>query len=511
MGLQSNNKRIAKNTVFLYFRMAVVMFASLYLARVILKVLGVEDYGIYNVVCGFVFILNLLNLTLSHGVKRYYNEEIGKNNYEGVTKLYNSALRIQIIIILIVFIIVETLGMWYIENKMVIDSDRLFAARCVFQFSALSLVLTILQTPFTSAIVSYERMDYYAYVSIIDVLLKLGVANLVQFIYFDKLILYGFLMLCVSLINFLLSYGYCKLKFKEIRFTKNVDFSLFKKMLTFSGWLILEPIAWTVRSHGSNLVLNLFFGAIINAAYGISYQISAALDQFCSGISTAFKPQLMQSYSAGDYVRTNHLLYSMTKSLFVLKLMICIPIMLEIETILKLWLGNTFPSYAITFSSLSVIVRLIDSLNHPITTVIYATGEIKRYMIITSSILFATLPVSYILFKLGYNPNFLFIGMIFLTGICQLVSIELLSKQNSFFNKYDYLKRVIVPCFIHCLIVLTFSSFVSGISINHTLRLVLVCLSCIFLSLGSGYLIVCDINEKQQLREFINNGLSKFV
>lgn len=505
----SKNNRIAKNTAFLYFRMAIVMFASLYLARVILNVLGVEDYGIYNVVCGFVFILNVLNLTLSHGVHRYYNEEIGKNNFDGITKVFNSALRIQLIIILIVFILIETFGIWYIETKMIIAPERLDAARWIFQFSAISLVLIILQAPFTSAILSYERMDYYAYVSIIDVALKLGVAYLVQIINSDKLILYGFLMLCVSFVNFFLCFGYCKIQFKEIKFTKDVDYTLFKRMLTFSGWLILDPIAWAMRSHGSNLVLNLFFGTFVNAAYSISYQIGSALDQFCNGISTAFKPQLMQSYSAGDYERTNQLLYSMTKTLFVIKLMICVPIMLEIESILHLWLGDTFPTYALSFSSLTVIVRLIDSLNHPITTVIYATDQIKWYTIITSILLFSTLPASYILFKFGYNPNYLFIAMILLTGLSQLVSIEILSKQCSFFKKYHYLKNVIAPCMLHGIIVLILSYIVSSFSEQHFLRLFLVCITSIVISFISGFLIVCDLKEKKQTQDLLSRIINK--
>lgn len=505
----AKNNRIAKNTAFLYFRMAVVMFASLYLARVILNVLGVEDYGIYNVVCGFVFILNVLNLTLSHGVQRYYNEEIGKNNYDGITKVFNSALRIQLIIILIVLILVETFGIWYIETKMIIAPERLYAARWIFQFSALSLVLIILQAPFTSAILSYERMDYYAYVSIIDVALKLGVAYLVQIINYDKLILYGFLMLCVSFVNFLLCFGYCKIQFKEIKFTNDVDYTIFKRMLTFSGWLMLDPIAWAMRSHGSNLVLNLFFGTFVNAAYGISYQIGSSLDQFCNGISTAFKPQLMQSYSAGDYERTNQLLYSMTKTLFVIKLMICIPIILEIESILYLWLGNTFPTYALSFSSLTVIVRLIDSLNHPITTVIYATDHIKWYTIITSLLLVSTLPASYGLFKLGLNPNYLFIAMIILTGLCQMVSIELLSRQCTFFKKYHYLKKVIAPCVLHGIIVILLSFVVSSFSTHHILRLFLVCLTSIAISLISGFLLVCDLKEREQAKVLLSRILSK--
>lgn len=505
----AKNNRIAKNTAFLYIRMAIVMFASLYMSRVVFNVLGVEDYGIYNVVCGFVFILNIVNLTLSHGTLRYYNEEIGRNNKKGIKDVFNSAIRIQILVVLIVVIIIETFGIWYLNTRMIIAPERLDAAKWIFQFSAMSLIFVIMQAPFTSAIFAFERMDYYAAICIIDVSIKLGVAFLVQIVTFDKLIAYGALMLAVWAINFFLCAIYCFIQFPEIRFTKRTNKTMTKRMLSFSGWLVLEPIAFTMRGHGSNLVLNLFFGTIINAAYGISYQVSASLDQFCSGISTAFKPQLMQSYSAGDYERTNQLLYSMTKILFALKLMICVPIIIEVNTILGLWLGEGVPQFALTFTILSIIVRLIDSLNQPLTTVIYATEKIKKYMIITSSALFCTLPVSYILFKLGLPAYSLFVAMICLTAASQWASIEIVNKQCSFFIKKDYLKRVILPCIIHSIIVLSLSSFVTIFELNNFLQLILVCFISLVSTLFSAFIIVFDTNEKELTKQYILKLINK--
>lgn len=504
MKSQFANNRIAKNTVFLYIRMAIVMFASLYMSRVVFKVLGVEDYGLYNVVCGFVFLLNIVNLTISHGTLRYYNEEIGKNNNTGITDVFNSALRIQVLVVFIVILILETVGVWYINTKMVIASDRIDAANWIFQFSALSLIFVIMQAPFTSAIFAYERMDYYAIISIIDVSVKLGVAFIVQIIPFDKLVTYGALMLVVWSLNFILCSVYCFVQFKEIRVIKRSNLTMTKRMLSFAGWLVLEPIAFTMRGHGSNMVLNVFFGTIINAAYGISYQISASLDQFCSGISTAFKPQLMQSYSAGDYDRTKQLLYSMTKILFALKLMLCVPIIIEIKTLLELWLGDGFPQYALVFTILSVIVRIIDSLNQPLTTVIYATEKIKKYMIYTSSALFSTLPVSYLLFKFGLPPQSLFIAMIILTALSQWISIEIVNKQCSFFVKKEYLLGVVVPCVIHGVIIFATSLFVASFDLNNIFRLILVCFTSLLATIFSAFIIVFDSTEKEMVKSFFS-------
>ena len=489
--------------------MGVVMLASLYLVRVILNVLGVVDYGIYNVVCGFVFILNVLNLTLSNGIQRYYNDAIGRKNKEDITKIFNASLRIQFFVVLLVLFLVETIGIWVIESKMIINLDRMIATRWVFQFSALSLVAIIMQAPYTSAILAHERMDYYAFLSIIDVSLKLGVAFLVQVIVFDKLIVYGGLMLFVSIINFLLSVGYCKLQLKEIKYTKYLDKGYLNKMISFSGWQIMEPIAYTLRGHGSNMVLNLFFGTIINAAYGISYQVASYLDQFCSGIGTAFKPQLIQSYVANDYTRTNSLLYSMSKFIFALKLMLCVPIIIETDVLLKFWMGDGFPYYAVSFTSLSVIVRLIDSLILPITTVIYATEDIKKYMVITSLCMICTLPASYLLFKIGYPPIYLFVSMIIVTLLTQYICVVLLNKQCSFFNKTDYLRRVVLPCFCLCVIVYSITLGLSFFVRNEILRIVVVCISSIFVTVLSSYFIIFDKKEKQYVNSYINKYFHK--
>ncbi len=510
IGYKENNSKIAKNTAFLYFRMAIIMFASLYLARVVLNVLGVEDYGIYNVVCGFVFLLNILNTTLSHGTLRYYNEELGKNNNAGITDVFNASIRIQAAVVIIAIVLIETIGLWYINTKMVIAPDRLYAANWVFQFSALSLVLIIMQAPFTSAIFAFERMDYYAYVSIIDVVLKLGVAFLIQTISSDKLIGYGALMLGVSFINFILCSGYCRFQFKEIRFKKSVNKDLLKKMYSFSGWLILEPIAWSIRGNGSNMILNLFFGTVINAAYGIANQVASAIDQFCLSLSTAFRPQLMQSFSAGNYARTNRLLYSMSKTLYVLKLTICVPIMVEIESVLTLWLGEGFPSQALSFTSLTIIVRLIDSLNQPINTVFYATERIKRFMIYTSATVCCILPISYILFSIDFPPNALFVTLIILTAITQFISVELLNRQCSFFDKKDYFKRVVCPCLLLSIVVYLSSFTISKIEMHLLLKIITVGLTSVIVSLATSFVIVFDREEKQMMLDILSKLINKF-
>lgn len=490
--------------------MAVVMFTSLYTARIVLQVLGVNDYGIYNVVCGFVFMLNVLNTTLTNGAHRYYNVEIGKNNRYGITRIFNTSIRIQLAIALVALLIIESLGAWYIENKMVIPPDRIVAARWVFQFSTIALLLLIIQAPFSSAILSFEKMDFYAFVSIIDVVLKLGIVLIIQIIEYDKLIVYGSLMLMVSLINFLLYFGYCKINIKEIKYVKGfADKQLFKKMLSFSGWLILDPVAYTIRGQGCNMVLNLFFGTIANAAYGISNQVAASLDGFCASISTAFKPQLMQSFSSGDFLRTNRLLYSMSKILFVLKLMLCIPIVFEVDTLLKIWLGNAFPPYAVSFASLTVIVRLIDSLNLPISSVILATEKIKRYMLFTSLTVFCTLPATYILFYLGFDPNSLFIAMIVLTAINQYISVILLEQNCSFFSKKDYSQKVVFPCLIQCFIVFFSSYIVTQLVASPILRLLLVCISSLVFSGLCAYFITFDKEEKVMVNKLVKKFIKK--
>lgn len=503
----ANNSRIAHNTFFLYLRMTIVLFVSLYTARIVLQVLGADNYGIYNVVCGFVSLFSVLNVTLTNGTQRYYNEEIGKNNQEGVTNVFNAALRIQVLIAIILFLILEVIGIWYIDNKMVIAPERISAAHWIFQFSVLSLALTIIQAPFSSAIISFERMDFYALMSIFDVAVKLGLVYIIQRIDYDKLVIYGGLMAFSSLITFALNFGYCWWNFTGIKIKRTKDFELTKKLLSFSGWLILDPIAYTMRGQGCNMVLNLFFGTIINASYAIANQIGTTLDSFCSNISTAFKPQLMQSFAAGDYSRTIRLLYSMSKIMFILKLMICIPILFEIRAILQLWLGEEVPLYTVSFATLTIILRLLDALNSPISSVILAIGKIKKYMICTSTIVFMALPFSYLLFKYGCDPNATFIAMIAFTLINQFISVAILGQNCSFFSPADYSKKVVIPCILQIIFVVTGTAIIFLLFKVTIYRLPFVCIGSFVLTIVGSYYWVLNKNEKDFIKNLIQNKL----
>ena len=293
------NRRIAINTVFLYIRMLIVLFISLYTSRVILRILGAEDYGIYNVVAGFVSMFAFLNTSMSNGIQRFYNFSLGKGTKVEYTisEVYSMAFFIQAIMTIVTILLVESFGIWYLETKMVIHPDRMFAARCLFQFSIVSMIILMMQIPFSAAVMAYEEMSYYALIGIVDVLLKLIICLLLPVINADKLVLYGLLLLLVTLIDFLLFFVFAKTKFKELQLKIRFEKNLFSSMFVFLGWNILGTFAFMMKSQGLNLVLNVFFGPIVNAARGISSQIMSALQSFSSNIVVAFRPQLVQSYA----------------------------------------------------------------------------------------------------------------------------------------------------------------------------------------------------------------------
>ena len=345
----SNNRRIAKNTVFLYFRMIVVMLISIYTTRIVLNALGVVDYGIYNVVAGFVTMFAFLNTSMVNTTQRYYNYELGSGNIQSLRKVYNTAVRIQILIAVFTVLLLETIGIWYINNKMVIPVERLSATKWVFQSSVVSLVLLILQIPYSAAVISHEKMDFYAILSIIDALFKLGIAVLVTLVKSDKLITYGILIFLLSIFNFLCYSLYARKRFEEIRIEGSVDKTYLGKMLGFSGWNILEAISYILQGQGLNMLMNLFWGPIVNASRGLAYQIQGAVSGFSGNIATAFRPQLVESYASADYNRTQNLMFSMTKYGFLMLAIVSLPIIAEMPQILNIWLKGSICPFAVTY------------------------------------------------------------------------------------------------------------------------------------------------------------------
>ena len=452
----TSNKRIAKNTFFLYIRMFFVLIVSLFTTRIVLQALGVIDYGIYNVVAGFVSMFSFLNTSMANGIQRFYNFKMGLNDTESITKVYNAALQIQALIALILFALLETFGLWYINSQMVIPADRLDAARWIFQFSVLSLIIIVMQVPYSAAIMANEKMQFYSYISIVEVIAKLSIAYLLLIVRYDKLFTYGLLLFITTFIIFIINFIFAKIKFRYLKFNLSWDKNYFKPMLSFSGWNIFGSFAYLLKGQGLNLLLNAFFGPIVNAARGISNMIMNAIQGFQSNIVIAFRPQIVQSYAAQDISRVTKLFYSLSKISFIMLSLISIPVIIEIKYILNLWLGSNVPEYTYSFTILTLINMIISSLTTPISQIVHATGKMKDYQLITSLVISSILPISWFFLKLNYNPNSVFIISLIMTIINQYVCMHLL-KDIFQYNIIDYCKKVLIPCVVYSIIVVSVS------------------------------------------------------
>lgn len=498
-----------RNTAFLYMRMLLVMFLAFYTTRVVLQVLGVEDYGVYNVIGGFVSTLAVLNSCLTTGTNRFYNVALGKQDAKEFSNVYKSSLLIQIIIIAIIILLSETIGLWYINNKMVIPDDRLVVANWLFQFSVMTLLLFVLQTPYSAAIMAYERMDYYAIVSIIDAFLKLGIVFALQWLDFDHLLLYGFLMMIISVVRFLLYYFYCKVNFCMLIFSKGFDIVIFKKLLVFSGWSTLDPFSYIVRDQGSNMTLNLFFGPIVNAAYGVAAQISGAVSSFSNNLSIAFRPQIIQAYSAQDFIRAKKLMLSMSKINFILQSMIAIPLVFEISFILSFWLGPNYPEFTKIFAILVVIMNTINTLNEPVSIIMVASGNIKRIKTISALIICSIIPIGYFFFTIGMPPYTIYLIMLGLTILNQISCVIIMSKEFRIIKALDYLKLVVIPCFIFALLSISVPLLITHAMSSSFLRLVIVFASTVLSTGILAYIICLDHNEKTLVLSYVNRVIKK--
>jgi O-antigen/teichoic acid export membrane protein len=463
-----------------------VIVVSLYTSRVVLNVLGVDDFGTYNVVCGFVSMFAFLNTAMSNATQRFYSYEIGKGNSNSINNVYTSALITQFLLMLVVVILVEVVGVWYMKFKMVIPDGRLDAAFYIFHFSVISFAFLILQVPYSAAIMAYEKMDYYALVSIIEVLLKLGIVIGIKYVVVDKLVFYGLALTLVSIIVFFMNYIYAKSKFSHLRIKKSIDRKLTEQIIKFSSWNAFGSFAYMIMGQGLNVLLNAFFGTVINAARGISYQVLGAIQGFASSIFTAFRPQLVQAYAAGEHKRTERLMFSMSKITFFLFYMLALPIMLEIDFILHFWLGNIVPKYTQIFTVLIILNMLISNFSTPLSLVIHATGTMKKYQIVTSAIICSTLPISWFYLKFDEDPIAVYWISIFISiinqGVCLFVVKEVFSYDiKTYFH--DVLGRCLITFIISAIIpILLFISMEQSI-----IRLVIVTVASIISIGGVSY------------------------
>ena len=497
-----HNKRIAKNTVSLYVRMILVLFVSIYTTRIVLNALGVVDYGINNVVAGFVSMFAFLNTSMANGIQRFYNFTLGKKEEHGIKNVYNTAFQIQAVLALCIFLLLETIGLWYMYNEMQLPAERFHTALWVFQFAVASTVLLILQAPYASAIMAYEKMSYYAYVGIIEVVIKLLIAYSLTKSDCDRLFLYGFLHFITSFTLFLMYYIYAKTKFKDLKFEFAIHKELFKPMLSFSGWNIFGSFAYMLKGQGLNLLLNSFFGVVVNSARGVSNMIMSALQGFQSNVVIAFRPQIVKSYAAGNYQHVKKLFYSLSKISFLMLTILSVPIILELNYILKIWLGDTIPEYTKSFTVLILLNMIISSLTTPLSQVVHATGKMKIYQLCTSIVVCSIVPISWIFLKFGFNPNTVYYTSLGITIINQFIC-NIIVKKVFPYSLREYMKMVIIPCATFIITVLVIPSLVTYFMEESFVRLILTSIIVIFTAVFVAYFVVLNKDEQNLIRKFI--------
>lgn len=442
----STSKKIVKNTLLLYIRMFLIMGVSLYTSRIVLQELGIEDFGIYSLVGGIVSLLGFFNASMAAATQRYLSFDIGIKDDKKLNKTFSSSLTIHIIIALVILFLAETIGLWYVKNKMVFPEDRSFAVNIVYQFSIFTFLLGIIQVPYNSLILAREKMNVFAYFSILEVLLKFLIVFLISWIGNDKLITYSILTFVVAILIRGVYQLYCRLNFKESKYYFIYDKNYLKELLAYSGWNLFGNMAAVSRVQGNNIVLNLFFGTTINAAYGIMIQVQSAVLMFISNFQLALNPQIIQNYAAQNFEKSSVLAMRGAKFSFFLMLVIIIPLCFNMNFILSLWLDKV-PSLTSIFIQLSLVGVLIDSISGPLMTLVQATGKIKVYQIIIGVVIFLNLPINYFLLGIIQNPIVVFYSIIIinlLAFIIRLFFIKLIPGFNLKLFLKNYVSRIFI-------------------------------------------------------------------
>lgn len=498
-----NNKRIAKNTIFLYIRMLLVMFITLFTTRELLSALGVEDYGVYNVVCGFVSMFSFLNTSLANGTQRFYNYEIGHNGGEKISKIFSLSLLIQIGLSLLILSLAETVGVWYLYNKMIIPGGRISSAFWIFQFALGQLFVVMLTVPYSAAIMAYESMNFYAVIGVVDAILKLCVVFLIRSAPLDGLIFYGLMMLLISFLDFILNWLYCHRRLTAIRVVKAWDTSLLQSLLTFSGWNIFGSVSHMMQTQGVNLILNAFWGTIVNAANGVAIQISSAVNSLTAGFVTAVRPQMIKSYASGNEVLLKKMYYSSSKLTFYLVMILTVPLVGEINTVLDIWLGKgRYPSMTPIFAQLTMIMALCNSYAMPSSIIVHASGKMKKFQLMVSAVTLSIVPISYFAALMECKPYLILLFSIFVTLLAQITRLILIREIVNY-SVLEYVKLVFVPTwlvfFISVIATLLLHVFNNQNIIMSFLNIVL----SVMLSLYAIYAFGIDKTEKKLLKSFV--------
>ena len=505
--INQNNKRIAKNSLLLYARMLLVMAVTLYTSRVVLRALGVEDYGIYNVVGGVVAMLGFLNGSLTAATSRFLTFELGKGDDGDLNRVFRCSVTVHYLLAVLILLFAETAGLWFVLEKLVIPAERLNAALWAYQCSVFTILVSIVSTPYNALIVAHERMEAFAYISVAEVLLKLGVAFAIIQPVGDKLIVYALLLAFAQFLVRLLYTVYCSRYFPGIRSRLLWDKEISSKIFSFAGWAMNGNLAVMGYTQGLNILLNLFFGPSVNAARGIAVQVQSAVSQFFNNFFIAVIPQIVKSYAQNDLESMHKLIIGSSKYAFFLALLLVVPLMVNTEYVLQLWLGQV-PERSQAFTRLMLLICINYTLTHPTVASIQATGRIKKFQLVEGALLLMVVPVAYLFLKFAHvPPEGVFIIYWVIEVITQFVRVWIVYPAIKL-RRCRYLSGILCPllkvvaplailiwCLKDYLIADSFSGFVFS------------CLCCLLLTTVMIFSLGLAKNEK----EFVTQKILSFV
>lgn len=501
------NKRIARNTLFLYIRSFVSMLIGLYTSRMILEVLGVSDFGIYNVVGGVITMMTFLNGSFNVATSRFLTFEIGRKDFKAYNRVFNTALVIQCVLALLVFLVAETVGLWFINTHLVIPPDRMTAANWVYQAAIISALISIICSPFAASIIAHERMHIPAYIGIGESVAKLAIVISLYWCGYDKLIVWAILFMFITIISATIQIVYTRCQFPHTAVNMRHDKTLIRSMASFSGWNLFGTIAWTLKEQGTNIVLNLFGGPIANAARGVSYQVKGAIFTLTSGFQSAVNPQLTKNYAAEEMEATHRLLCRSSKIGYFLLLLLAIPVCFEISFLLGIWLVEV-PDYAPMFTVLVISETLCDVFSGPAITTLMATGKIKKYQIAVGSILLLNLPLAYLLLRIGYPiwAPFAIAIVMAITGHCARM---LFVRKQLHMSLRKYFRTVILRCGI-----VTLAATIIPLAIYITmpqgfLRFAILIPSSLLSTATAIWVLGLDHGERNFIKQAISNRLRR--
>lgn len=507
MSYTPDNTRLAKNTVLLYFRMALMMCINLYTSRIVLQTLGIEDYGIYNVVGGVVVMLSFINDSMTASTQRFLSFQLGSGNLQKLREVFSTSINIHLIISLVIVTLGETVGLWFVIEKMVIPPERMTAAMWCYQLSIFTAVLNVLSYPYISAIIAHEKMSSFAYIAILDAVLKLLLVYLLLLFDYDRLILYAVLYAVEKLFIRMVYNIYCVKNFDECKYRWFFRKDLFKEMSSFAGWKMWGEMAMVFYTEGIDLLLNLFFGPVVNAARATAYFAQGAVGNFASNFQMAMNPQIMKTYASGQLNETHRLIYTGTRMTFCMLLIVCLPLILETPTVLNLWLKDV-PEGSVTFLRLMLVILLIRQSTNVLITAVAATGSIKRYEVTMSILMLSILPISYIVLKLGGEPWSVFVVYLAIVVIGFFVILHIVLPQIVL-SLGDYIKYALTRCILVMILSLIAPLTITIVAkpglLVSIMNIVITVICTTFISFVFGLEVQEQRNVKKKVKSIIVN------